>query len=77
MANVSFDNDIRPLFYQYSGPMQWRFDLTNYDAVKANAALIYQYISLPDPQMPPPPFDPLTKEQVAMFQQWMNDGYPR
>jgi hypothetical protein len=25
--------------------------------------------------MPPPPFDPLTLEQIQLFQQWMDEGY--
>jgi hypothetical protein len=25
--------------------------------------------------MPPPPFDPLTTDQIQLFQQWMSEGY--
>jgi hypothetical protein len=71
---VSFANDIQPLFKQFQGPMMWRLDLTSYDTVKANAALIYGQISTQS--MPPPPFDPLTAAQIATFQAWMNAGYP-
>lgn len=71
---VSFNNDIMPLFNQFKGQMMWRLDLTNYDQVKANAAIIYGQISTQS--MPPPPFDPLTLEQIQLFQQWMNDGFP-
>lgn len=70
---VSFSNDIMPLFNQFKGQMMWRFDLTNYNQVKANADLIYSYIS--GGSMPPPPFDPLTPEQIQLFQQWMSSGY--
>jgi hypothetical protein len=73
---VSFSNDIMPLFKQFQGQMMWRFDLTNYDQVKANADSIYGRISSPDGPMPPPPFDPLTAEQIQTFKDWMNDGYP-
>jgi hypothetical protein len=73
---VSFSNDIMPLFKQFQGPMMWRFDLTNYEQVKANAQIIYNRISGVGGFMPPPPFDPLTLEQIQMFQQWMADGYP-
>jgi hypothetical protein len=73
---VSFSNDIMPLFNQFKGQMMWRFDLTNYEHVKANASLIYGRISSPDGPMPPPPFDPLTGEQIQMFQDWMNEGCP-
>jgi hypothetical protein len=74
---VSFSNDIQPLFNQFKGQMMWRFDLTNYDHVKTNAHIIYDRIG--DPllgPMPPPPFDPLTPDQVQMFRQWMDEGCP-
>ena len=70
---VSFSNDIMPLFNQFKGQMMWRFDLTNYDQVKANAATILGRIN--GGGMPPPPFDPLTFDQIQLFQQWINDGY--
>ena len=76
-ASVSFANDIMPLFKQFQGPMMWRLDLTSYDAVKANAQTIYNLISTAPPNgMPPPPFQPLTTEQIATFQAWMNADYP-
>ena len=70
---VSFSNDIMPLFNQFRGQMMWRLDLTNYDQVKANAQIIYGQISTNS--MPPPPFDPLTLEQIQLFQQWMSEGF--
>ena len=74
---VSFNNDIMPLFNQFKGQMIWRFDLTDYDQVKANAAVIYGRISsTTGGPMPPPPFDPLTLEQIQLFQQWMSEGCP-
>ncbi|HWN10833.1 MAG TPA: hypothetical protein VNO50_16455 [Pyrinomonadaceae bacterium] len=73
---VSFSNDIQPLFSQFKGQMMWRFDLTNYDHVKANAALILSRINDPGYQMPPPPMDPLTPDQIQLFQQWINDECP-
>jgi hypothetical protein len=69
---VSFSNDIMPIFYQFKGQMMWRFDLTNYQHVKANAATILGRID--GGLMPPPPFDPLTLEQIQLFEQWINDG---
>lgn len=71
---VSFKNDINPLFNQFKGQMMWRFDLTNYDHVKNNAQTIYARISDPGGPMPPPPYDPLTLEQIQLFQQWIDDG---
>ena len=73
-ASVSFANDIMPLFKQFQGPMMWRLDLTNYDAVKTNAQTIYDQISTQS--MPPPPFPPLTDAQIAAFKLWMDSGFP-
>ena len=75
-APVSFAADIMPIFKQFQGPMMWRFDLTSYEAVMANAATIYGRISNPGNPMPPPPFPPLTSAQIQMFQNWMNQGCP-
>ena len=71
---VTFANDIQPLFKQFQGPMMWRFDLTSYDTVRDNASLIYGMISTN--QMPPPPFQPLSADQINAFQTWMNEGFP-
>ena len=71
---VSFSNDIMPLFNQFKGQMMWRFDLTDYEHVKANAQTIYGRIN--GGGMPPPPFDPLTPEQIQTFRQWMDEGCP-
>jgi len=71
---VSFASDIRPLFQQFQGPMMWRFDLTSYEAVRANATLIWDQIA--SKSMPPPPFQPLSDEQIATFKAWMASGFP-
>lgn len=75
---VSFSSDIMPIFNQFRGQMMWRFDLTNYEHVKANATIINDRLANAATYgpMPPPPFDPLTKEQIQMFTQWMNEGCP-
>jgi hypothetical protein len=73
-SEVSFANDIMPLFKQFQGPMMWRLDLTSYDAVKANAQTIFDQISTQS--MPPPPFPPLKDEQIAAFKVWMDSGFP-
>jgi hypothetical protein len=75
-SSVSFEKDIVPIFRQFRGSMMWRFDLTRFDDAKANAAMIYSQISSNPPQMPPPPFPPLTKSQIALFRQWMDSGFP-
>jgi hypothetical protein len=53
----------------------WRFDLTKYEDVKANASAILTNIE-PNGGMPPPPFPPLTAEQVSLFQQWIAEQFP-
>jgi hypothetical protein len=73
-SQVSFANDIVPIFQPYRDPMMWRFDLTSYDAVRANAEIIFGQISTQS--MPPPPISPLTAAQIATFKAWMDEGYP-
>jgi len=72
--SVSFEKDLVPIFRQFRGAMMWRFDLTKFEDVKASAAAIYQQIS--SNSMPPPPFPPLTKAQIAQFKTWMDSGFP-
>jgi hypothetical protein len=75
MADVSFANDIAPLFQQFRGQMIWRFDLTLYGDVVANYKEILDRIR--NKGMPPPPFPPLTDEQIAMFADWIDQKFPR
>lgn len=76
MTTVSFEKDIAPLFRQFRASMIWRFDLTKYDDVKANASAIQANIA-PGAGMPPPPYPELTAAQVAMFTAWINQGFPQ
>lgn len=71
---ISFERDIRPMFEPFAAAMMWRFDLTNYTAVMANAQHIYARISTPGNPMPPPPFPMLTADQIQRFSDWMNGG---
>lgn len=71
---TSFKTDIAPMFAPFRANMMWRFDITDYDAVKGNAALIYSRISAS--LMPPAPMAPLSQQQIALFEQWMKDGCP-
>lgn len=75
MSQVSFEKDIAPLFNQFRASMMWRLDLTKYDDVRLNASMILSQLS--QSGMPPPPYPPFTKEQVAMFQTWINEGFPK
>ncbi|WP_338847144.1 hypothetical protein V8J88_00320 [Massilia sp. W12] len=71
---VSFARDIAPIFAQFRASMTWRLDLTNYDSVKANADMVWSQISTQ--QMPPAPYPPLTKAQLALFHTWMKEDFP-
>jgi glucose/arabinose dehydrogenase len=73
---VSFNNDLFPIFRQFRAPMLWRLDLTNYEHVKANADKIYQRITSKDDPMPIPPLPPLTKEQIGKFKLWIDSHFP-
>jgi hypothetical protein len=75
MPSLSFQKDLVPIFHQFRASMMWRLDLTKYEDVKANAAAILANI-VPNGGMPPPPFPPLTAEQVALFQQWIAEKFP-
>lgn len=77
---TSFANDIAPIFAPFRPFMLWRFDLTDYDQVKANALLIDSFISAdPDGRMPPANFGgatSLTGQNIATFKQWIAEGFP-
>jgi hypothetical protein len=82
---TSFAKDIGPMFYNYAPQMAWRFDLSSYENVKTNAALIQNYITptpagggnpAQPPQMPPPPYPPLSDADVALFAQWVSEQCP-
>lgn len=75
---MSFARDIAPIFAPYRAGMLWRMDLTKYEHMKRNADAVYAQIHSPDgaPNMPPPPYPPLTDEQVALFRTWMEQGFP-
>jgi hypothetical protein len=78
MATTSFQSDILPIFQTFQGAMMWRFDLTSYEQVKANALLVYRRITNADGAgyMPPPPYPSLTERQIRLFEQWIEAGMP-
>jgi hypothetical protein len=69
---LSFAADIRPLFrdFDIESMKGMGLDLSSVDEVKAQAEAIYS--RLEDGSMPCD--DPWSKEQVAKFKQWMEDG---
>lgn len=83
----TFEDDIAPPLFEYVGPMAWRFDLSSYDDVKANAKIIYGQIQygpppgpgLPPaaPGMPPPPYPPFEQSYIDLFGKWIQAGCPK
>lgn len=75
--STSFAHDIAPILAPFRDNMLWRFDLADYEAVKANATVIYQNI---DPSqiggMPPSPLPPLDQADVEAFGAWITEGCP-
>lgn len=71
---TSFKTDIAPMFAPFRANMMWRFDITNYDTVKTNAAMIYGQIA--SSSMPPAPMPPLSQAQTELFAEWMKEGFP-
>lgn len=70
---TSFASDIRPLFRdQDVKAMRFRFDLSSYEDVKANADGILETVA--DGSMPCD--ESWSGEQVAMLEAWINEGCP-
>jgi len=70
---VSFAADIRPLFRDspdVDSMKDFGLDLSSYEDVKAKAAAILE--RLRDGSMPCD--DPWPKEQLASFEQWIEEG---
>ncbi len=76
-APVSFAKDIAPILFRYRAQMAWRFDLANYDDVKANAEIIRGVLASDSGNpMPPPPYPPLPSDFADTFAAWIEGGYP-
>ncbi|HUI84151.1 MAG TPA: hypothetical protein VL240_08005 [Candidatus Binatia bacterium] len=70
---LSFAADIRPMFRDspdVEAMKSFGMDLSSYDDVKTHAEAIYARVE--DGSMPCD--DPWSKEQVAKFRQWMQEG---
>lgn len=73
MSSPGFAKDIRPMFRDFDIEEMKQaadFDLSKYEDVCANAASILA--RLKDGSMPCD--GALSKEQIASFKQWMDDG---
>ena len=67
-----FAQDIRPLFRDTDvDEMSFAFDLGDYEDVRANAEAIYE--RLEEGSMPCDGAWPA--EQIALFRQWIDEGY--
>ncbi len=75
---TSFAADILPLFTPIDiQHMAFFCDLSNYDDVKANAQDILERLKGHGGRiMPPPPRDPWTDTNIALFASWIEDGFP-
>ncbi len=68
---VGFERDIRPLFREKDvQSMSAAFDLSSYDDAKAHADKILERLA--DGSMPCD--GPWSKEQVALFREWVVSG---
>ncbi len=77
MSNVSFANDIRPLFTQDDiNHMRFRFDLSSRDDNQKFASVILNRLKgIGGRVMPPPPAAPWPQTQIDLYQQWIDGGY--
>lgn len=69
-----WNEDIRGMLAPFTAPMMWRFNLGDYEQVRANATLILGRID--GGGMPPPPFPPLSDAQIQTFGNWVNNDCP-
>ncbi len=70
---LSFGNDIRPMFRDdpdVEAMKPFGLDLSSYDDVRSQAGSILE--RLEDGSMPCD--EPWSKEQIAKFKQWMDEG---
>ena len=77
---TSFATDILPLFRPIDIDHMTGFglDLSDFDAVSSAAAAISLRLKgIGGRRMPPPPDDPLTTDQISLFDRWVAEGCPR
>jgi hypothetical protein len=68
----SFAQDVRPMFRDKDvEEMRFAFDLSEYEDVKSNAVSIMDRLA--DGSMPCD--EPWPAERIALFRQWMDEGY--
>jgi hypothetical protein len=74
VANPGWEEDIAGIFYPFIEQMMWRFDLSRYEDVRANANVILGRIN--GGGMPPPNFPPLSNDQITTYENWVNNDCP-
>jgi hypothetical protein len=75
VQNPGWEEDIAGIFYPFVEQMMWRFDLSKYEDVRANANVILGRIN--GGGMPPPNYPPLTNDQITTYENWVNNDCPR
>jgi hypothetical protein len=80
VPTTSFATDILPLFRPVDIDHMNGFglDLSDFDTVSNAAAAISNRLKgIGGRRMPPPPHDPLTPDQISLFDKWVAEGCPR
>src|SRR6202521_1709523 len=80
MPKTSFANDIRPLFrdIDVQHMKDYDLDLSDYQQVRDSSSDILMKVKLTTGRrMPPPPGPPWDADQIALFQKWIDDGFPK
>ena len=80
MPTTSFAKDIRPLFrdVDVQHMTDLGLDLSDYQQVRDRSADILMKVKLKTARRMPPPPDPAwTAEKIALFQKWVDEGYPK
>ena len=75
VQSPGWEEDIAGIFYPFVEQMMWRFDLSKYEDVRANANVILGRIN--GGGMPPPNYPPLTSDQISTYENWVNNDCPR
>ena len=74
VTNPGWNEDIRGMLSPFTSQMMWRLDLGSYEDVRANATIILGRIN--GGGMPPPPFPPLTQDQITTYGNWVGNDCP-
>jgi hypothetical protein len=80
MPTTSFAKDIRPLFrdIDVKHMLDYNLDLSDYQQVRDRSADILTRVKLTTARRMPPPPDPAwTADKIALFQKWVDEGYPK